>query len=216
MSPSVTRATTPVASAHKGTATHTGLCAACGRRFTVDAAHGQRLAKHGFTRPYGEHLEEGRCDGAYRQPHERSPDVARECRALVTTYLAGHQGHLARLKGGEITSLREKVFNDRTGLYEMVERAFGEPHFARALAAAVLEVFGYVTQCKGELARLNGLLDDWKPRRLTPIVAPTPQPRRCVRCYQIKPRAELVPRPHGYGRSYICKNGCPLKESVTR
>lgn len=191
------------------TATHTGLCAACGRRFTCDPVRALLLAKHGYRRPYGEHEEVGRCEGAYRQPHERSPDVARECREQVDAYLAQTREVLARLERGECTSLHVERWSIEKARNELVRiTPENGAEFRRALARRVAETKANIASAELELHRLEGLLADWKPQPLEPIVAKPVPMRRCHRCKRERLATDLTFLPGRMSRVYVCTERC--------
>lgn len=192
-------------------ASHEGLCAACGRTFTVDAAHSQ-LAKHGYVRPWGLHLEKGRCHGAYRLPHQLSPEVARECLQAMNDYRLGHRLHLEKLERGDVRSVHEGVWSRSSRKVEQVERTLvSGPHFVRAIAETIHVVRACIEQCELEIRRLETLLQDWKPEPMRAIVARKEASYQCCVCHAIKSRSELIKR-RSIGRSYQCAEPCKTSE----
>lgn len=130
------------------------------------------LVHHGYKRP-GHGYIVGDCFGVHRPPHELSDATARAWRDGVAGMLAAKEGYLARLLGPNppTTLYVEKWSREHHAYVPLpVNEADVSRHEwltirGRAISSAERDIQSYQV----ELARIQGLIDTWRPLPLRTV-----------------------------------------------
>lgn len=137
-----------------------GTCGCCEQVLKVQK---NLLVLHGYLRP-GDGRAHGRCFGYNRPPHELSPEVAQDFKALCERSVLDTQQAIESLPTlTEISLLRR----NRAYELETVTYHQGMPGFEGALAQKRAELQFRLQSHQGNVLRMAALLKDWAPKALT-------------------------------------------------
>lgn len=134
-----------------------GLCAACGRSYSVRSGV---LALHGFHRS-GQGTLVGKCRGANCPPHELSVEVARACLLATRQALEGRTKRLVELRDAQALVVVRRRKGQR--VEEPLEKAACDEHvFEKERKRQLDQLIVEMRSFESEIVRLDRLVNEWR------------------------------------------------------
>jgi hypothetical protein len=141
-----------------------GFCPICEGDFKL---HGDKLVHHGFTRP-GVGYIIGDCLSVHELPYELSDETCRKYKAGCENALKGAQKYLARLKAGEVKTIKVPDYSKGYSRFPaMVEITIVHLAFEQAWESEVHQTEYRIRGLEREITRMVKYIEAWvlKPVR---------------------------------------------------